>query len=380
MEIKKSGIFSTKININNIYFILYGLELILGIFSRSTFSFSRLALKAFNIILLLSLIIVIFFVKHNIYELTWLAMGIGISCIIFYFTRQNDFFFIILMLFSFRKMSPKMLLQLVVMISSVMLLILFICSKLNYIPNLFFFRNLSVRESFGTQYPLVFSTYIFSICSALTMLYGRKNRFILSILFIVVILVLDKFTNSRNDEISILLLILIIWLTKLSNKVLKSIANISIILYPIIVIISIFITQFIPYTSNIYLTLNQLFSGRLGLQSQIISLYKIRFFGNNIPQIGLGGQKQAVMNYLYIDNSYMRFLYMGGILFFIFILFTIIFTLIKLNNCNLSSIVMILLIIGFNGISSDSIYYLNTAILLPLFFIAIPNYLKDLKD
>ena len=63
MEIKKSGIFSTKININNIYFILYGLELILGIFSRSTFSFSRLALKAFNIILLLSLIIVIFFVN-----------------------------------------------------------------------------------------------------------------------------------------------------------------------------------------------------------------------------------------------------------------------------------------------------------------------------
>lgn len=366
-------------NVNFIFPYIYGFLLFLEIINRSTLSFNGLAGKIFNISLILVLVISIFLIKHSLIEYLWLSIGIIISGLNFYVIKDLHTFFIIIMLFSFRKTSPRSIIKVTLIVTIIMLCILFLCSELNYIPNLSFYRGNLIRQSFGTQYPLVFSVYVFYICMCLSLLYGKNKKVILSALFILVLLFLNKYTNSRNDEISILLLIIVIWIMDLPAKVLYFISKIGTIVYPFLILLSVYITNFVPYTSNLYLFLDRLFSGRLGLQAGIIKLYKLSLFGNTIPQIGLGGQTQSISNYFYIDNSYMRYMYMDGLIFFIFMLVTIIYTLLKLNRNKLSIIAIFLLIICFNGITSDSFYYMNTSLLMPLFFICVPNYILDFK-
>lgn len=377
--IKNNAFFENKKNLSDFLPYIYGLLVILKIISRSTFSFTRFASKLSDFLIVLILIIVLILVKYSLREYLWLLIGLVISGINFYFTKQTDFFFIVITLFVFRKTSPREMLKVILITTTSMLTFLFLCSKLNYITNLSFFRGNLLRQSFGTQYPLVFSAYVLCVCVCLSILYGNGKRIELTFLFLLIILLLNRYTNSRNDELSILLLILIMWVNKLPLKVQKNMTNLIIGIYPLLILFSIFITNFISYSSNTYLILNKLFSGRLGLQQQTIELYKVNFFGNVIPQNGLGGQTQNIINYFYIDNSYMRFLYMGGAVFFIFILCTIICTLIKIKNICLVDITLILLVICFNGITSDSFYYLNTSLLMPLFFIEVSEYLLDFK-
>ncbi|MBT9059093.1 hypothetical protein BTJ25_09720, partial [Lactobacillus delbrueckii subsp. bulgaricus] len=97
--------------------------------------------------------------------------------------------------------------------------------------------------------------------------------------------------------------------------------KIGLIVANILVVIAVFISKIVPNQSNLYYMLDKLLSTRLYLQSILFNRYKIGILGQDIPQIGLGGQKTQVQAYFYIDSSYTRILFMGGIALFIILLY-----------------------------------------------------------
>lgn len=366
---------------NKILIYMYALWALIEVFSRSMFSMANIFNKLGIVLLFIMFLTSLLFVKHSKVQYGWLMIGLIIALCIWSTTSQNEYMLIVFLLFSLSEVSPKNILKPIIKVVTASLFFIFIASKFNIVPNLIYERNGVVRQSLGMQFPLVFSAYVFIILTALVILaQNNNNKYTIkvSLILIICLFFLEKVTNSRNDELSILLLLLIVWCSRINTDVIKNITYFLITFFNITFLISIFITKFISYTNNSYYYLDKLLSGRIQMQSILFNYYSIRLFGNNILQIGLGGQAQgSVANYFYIDNSFTRFLFFGGIAFFIFIITTLIVKLIVLNNQSYSLISLSLLVVCINGIGADSLSILSTSLLLPLFLISTNKYKED---
>ena len=125
--------------------------------------------------------------------------------------------------------------------------------------------------------------------------------------------------------------------------------------------------------------MNDLFSGRLQLQYTLFSMYTPKLLEQNIPQNGLGRATTTVMNYFYIDSSYVRLLFMGGILLFLLFGVTFLLFLLRMINCNMYLIVYIALVIVISGITEDAVINPIMNIFLPLLLMKHDLILKDFK-
>ena len=105
---------------------------------------------------------------------------------------------------------------------------------------------------------------------------------------------------------NILILILCRFSKFLPDKINKILTKISSIIVCSIAFLTIFISNIIPYTSNLYGKMNDLFSGRLQLQYTLFSMYTPKLLEQNIPQNGLGRATTTVMNYFYIAWAYVK--------------------------------------------------------------------------
>lgn len=158
------------------------------------------------------------------------------------------------------------------------LIVLMILSKMDVISNLIFYRGSQVRNSFGMHYPLVFSGYIFECCAAASILYDRIRPYILSIIFILVVIWMDKFINARNDEACILLFIFMIFIIKVFSKFLKVISYRLLGFSSFLILFSIFISELLPHSSKLFYVFNDLLSGRLQLQYDLFNYYSPTIF------------------------------------------------------------------------------------------------------
>mgnify|MGYP007099446512 FL=1 len=165
----------------------------------------------------------------------------------------------------------------------------------------------------------------------------------------------------------------------LPDKINKILTKISSIIVCSIAFLTIFISNIIPYTSNLYGKMNDLFSGRLQLQYTLFSMYTPKLLEQNIPQNGLGRATTTVMNYFYIDSSYVRLLFIGGILLFLLFGVTFLLFLLRMINCNMYLIVYIALVIVISGITEDAVINPIMNIFLPLLLMKNDLILKDFK-
>ena len=341
----------------------------LNIFSRSMFNIGSW-FSYVNILLTLVMFIFSFFeFTFTKKDIIWLISGICIAT----FTYSLSCVLTILIMFSLRKINLKRSIKVIIFTIIISLLIIYFSSKLGIISNISFYRINNLRSSFGMQFPLVFSAYVFYLCVYLTIAYKKKNPIKVTIILLITFFLLSQVVDAINDEYCIALLILSIWFNKLkwSVKSKKTFINTVTVLVLVLIIFSIFISQIIPYSSNIFTDLNNLFSGRLNLQYKLFQNYRPHLTGQYIFQMGYGGQLLNVINYFYIDNSFVRFLFMDGILFFIFILWTFLRQIFVLINTSQYVYALILLIILINGISSDTLSQLTQSIIiLPLFYVS----------
>ncbi|NRO11243.1 hypothetical protein IMAU50022_02012 [Lactobacillus helveticus] len=71
----------------------------------------------------------------------------------------------------FKRYNLREILKPIVVIISVCLLIIYLATLVGIIPNLVLVRNGIERMAMGTQFPLVFSTYVLYACAYLTLIY-----------------------------------------------------------------------------------------------------------------------------------------------------------------------------------------------------------------
>ena len=128
-----------------------------------------------------------------------------------------------------------------------------------------------------------------------------------------------------------MLLIVPILSDKWNKSVNKIIASIGAAFTVVLGLISVFITSFLPYTTNLYFKLNNLFSNRLYFQSLLFQRYPLQLLGQYVYQSGYGGGNNYVFNYFYIDNSFTRMMFLGGILFFVIFILCYLMLIFKLN-------------------------------------------------
>ena len=338
-----------KIHTINAMLALYCAIIFFGVLSVSMMPFISMFERVRNFLIILLFLISITTQKHSLLQWIWLGIGISICIFSFLFAYSDrTFLLMIIIMFSMSTVSPEKLLKFSILMILISLFIICLLALLGIIPNLIFYRNGAIRYSLGTMYPLTFAGFIFYCCAAGIILISNSSsskNWIIDLILILASVFVYKVNGARNDAFNILILILCRFSKFLPDKINKILTKISSIIVCSIAFLTIFISNIIPYTSNLYGKMNDLFSGRLQLQYTLFSMYTPKLLEQNIPQNGLGRATTTVMNYFYIDSSYVRLLFMGGILLFLLFGVTFLLFLLRMINCNMYLIVYIDLVI-----------------------------------
>lgn len=368
---------SKKINAKIILF-LFELNVILGIFSRSAFEFATsrwLQITIFFVITVMFLISLDNF-KCTVFDIIWLFCG-TILCILTNGIVGNLLLYMVIIAFSMRNSNISELIDWTIISVSITLLIILLAVRLGIIPNLSFVRNGIYRVSLGMRFPLIFGAYIFYLSALLAMKFGKEFPIRMSIILVGIAILLNRFTNAKNDSICILLLIIVILAQKLPELMIKKICKISTTILLILSFIIPFLTYIFPYGSKMYIVLDKLTTGRLYYQNILCNYFQPKLLGQNIIQTGLGGSNGIVNNYFYIDSSFTRILFMGGILFFILFVYAWMRCVYKFVNNGYYLIGMVIMVVWINGFFEDSLSNPTTSILIA--FLLINTNLVDLR-
>ena len=370
-----------KFKISNILLCLYGMVVFLNLYSISTFPQLSILSKLRTIILYIMFFIAIIFQTHNIKQITIfmiLFLAAAISSILF--NADKEYILIALLMFSMSSVSPKKVLKCSTIINIVLLVVFILASKLGFIQNYIYGRDDIIRQSLGTIYPTIFSSIVFfTACSCIILLKDKVNILLEIICVGCLAIFIYKVTNSKNDMLSILFLLFPILIDKLRASVKSLIINIGSYFVIIISILSIFITLLVPYTSNLYFYLNKIFSDRLYFQNVLFQRYTPSFFGQYVYQSGYGGGNVNVIDYFYIDNSFTKLLFCGGIIFFIIYLFCYFHLIMKLKKLDMYKFAFILIIILVNGIVEESLIKIALNTFIPILLVSNEKFLKDFK-
>ena len=151
----------------------------------------------------------------------------------------------------------------------------------------------------------------------------------------------------------------------------------------------VFLSKIIPNATNMYYKMNSISSNRLYLQNILFSNYHPSAFGKYIPEVGFGGQGQQVQGYFYIDSSYTRIFFMGGVILFVLFMYIIWRLISKFIRLGLYRHAWLLIIVMLTAITEDTFSKLGTNILIPIFlcneqvikdsFITSKNSVKSVK-
>lgn len=356
-----------------ILILLYQLVIIFGILQVSMYKYYLTGGWMNKVVLISAALMVVmatFFFKRSLDQ--WLVFLIFtlFAALNFQKTGNTQYLLFISVVFGFSGIKNKKVFQVSLCTSIALIFFIFLMSKLGFIDNLSYIRGGYMRQSFGLIYPLTFSSYIFFICCLFVVSVDKINSYVEAAILVGTALLVLRYTNSRNDALSIILLALALLINKLHPIIKEKLINIGILIMPIVAFFSVFVSKIISNNSPLRGIVNSIASDRLYLQDELFNYFSPKLFGQVIAENGNGGLegKNVILGYFYIDSSYTRIFFLGGILIFI------VYVLIwmrgvrkqKLNSNYLIS--FILFIIWINGITQDNAQNAIFDFMMPILF------------
>lgn len=373
--------FYTRNVVDNVLLFLLALEVFLGVcgFSMLNQKFSKIIMIQ-EVVIILIFVLTLFFKKYTLEQAIVGFSIIIVSLLGWIFNgAPKNFLFMSLLIVAGSLLDSKKVIEITGVTSFVALAFVFILSKFNIIVNLTFIRDGIERNSFGMTYPLQFASIVLYGLIMLSMVYFKsRSNYKWAIALIIIALVLNRYTNARNNVLCLLGVAVLFCIN--FNKIphIKEITNSSLIIVNVLALITVFITKIFPYGTDAFFKLDNFFSNRLKLQAILFDRYSPRLFGQDIFQVGYGGQTQVVRNYFYIDSSYTRIFFMAGIIFYILIMYIscrLVVTLSKLGLYRQAWLIMIILI---NAITENSFSCLGLNLLLPIMLCSETNLKQGL--
>ncbi|GFZ26170.1 hypothetical protein [Lactobacillus corticis] len=373
--------FTKNAKFENFLLSLYGIVTLINVYSLSMFNNGNSTLLHLRTFLIVSAaLITLLFSSFRIEKFFLAIIGIIFSVLsIKVGGADKGFLYVVLLIFAYSGISPRKILKVGIIATALPLFMVAISSKIGLISNLTFYRDGVMRQSLGTIYPLIFASYVFYIFAGLVILTDtRRMRIVLAFIIMISGIFVFKLTGARNDFIGMILLSLVSLLSGAEHsKFFRVILPIGSILIFALIFIVIFATQMFSYDSNVYAILNKLLSNRLDLQNTLSSYYNIKLLGQNIFQQGLGRTTSSVRNYFYIDSSFVRIIYMGGVLYFSWFMYLLIRLIKQLYSSKSFKFWCVLLIVMINGLTEDSFINYGINLMMPLFMISADMLTKE---
>ena len=371
MKISRIGIKKNE----GMFFFAYGIYIFFAILSTSFFyQYFNGIVYRFILIFCLILLAINELISQKYTKKTLVAMGVAIF-LLFAFVYSshliNQFIMVIAFVYCGRKISFKKIAQFTIYLSSTVLAIIILSSKVGFIENYIrtvyssFYGRERTREYLGFLYSLYGPAILFNL--TMLILYIKKQKVSLgecSILILANYWIYRK-TDSRLSTWLAICLILICVLLKYNicvianSKVLKLLLMIS---YPVTFIMSVVLT--LGYNKNVewMRELNAFLGTRLSLGQKSIMLYGISLLGKrNLEWRGWGLNASGEItkgNYLWVDNAYIQMLQRFGIVATVIIIILLTFVMIKCLRRENYYLAIMLAVIAIRFFIDDLFLYL----------------------
>lgn len=334
LEILRNNIKTRTLEkIPNLGNIVYLVSLAIYIFSMSlrgtmlvNFLVSERGLFYLSIIPAFFVSLKIIFLDDN--SFSELAIFFLLEAILFVVgSNANEFqiFYFLFFIFGAKNINIDNIVKVFIGITLLVMILSFFFAMIGGIKNVMITRadSPAVRYSFGAVYP----TDLASRFVSLMMAYAVLKRFKLSLAEYISYFALTAMVYIVTDaRISFLIMLLLTFSIMFYSKLAKLLAKTKVYVLNILAYGYIFLILIMGYfySDNIWplAKINGFLSGRLGLEKVAFKDYNVTLFGQLVPQNGSGGGFK-VIDYFYIDSSYVRVLLMHGLLAFCLLLLLI---------------------------------------------------------
>lgn len=244
-----------------------------------------------------------------------------------------------------KDVKSRPLMKIYLSISILVLLFSYFSTKMGWIIDLTYTRNMIERHSYGIVYPTDFAAHIFYICCAYVFLRFKKFNLLDMLFLLTIALLVYRQTDARLNFGMILLLIVVGFLGKKGKL---GFVNAIAWLVPILSFLFTYMaSKFYNPVSYAFNLLDKLFSGRLGIVQGILEQNGVKIFGQKIIEHGWGGSgfylNTNIYKYSYIDSAFMRLLIIYGVL--ACLLFLLIISLLLWKNKNIKTVLIVILVL-----------------------------------
>lgn len=275
----------------------------------------------------------------------------------------------------------KKILKIFLVTISLLLVIINVIGLAGIIPNIEIGRANSpeLRYALGMIYPTDFAARVFYLMLIFTTL--RKFRVNLPeyISLVAIMLYIFFVTDTKLDAILMALMLMCILFRKYIYLTLQK-CNSKLISSLMIAFIffNILLAYIYTPTIGILQKINDLLTGRLYYGNVAFKKYNVTLFGQFVEQNGFGGLPKKIIEYFYIDSSYVRILMMFGMLIFFATIIMLVMLVNKyMNNKQYALLLMLFFVVLSSAIDQHFVEMSFNPILLSLF--ANNKFFKEQK-
>ncbi|MFS9280425.1 polysaccharide polymerase [Streptococcus oralis] len=264
----------------------------------------------------------------------------------------NGLMFLLLIVFLY-KADLESILKIYTWTSLSFIVLIILLSLVNVIPNLQFVQTrpvgVVVRNSFGFIYPTDFASHCFYLFTALSYLLRKKFIFLRTLSGVALAAFIIVYCDARLNAGSILAATGIFLYFYYRNKTEWRLFSLLPFSAGIASSVMIYLSNKFSWSHPIYVSLNNFFSMRLHLGHEALKKYGIELFGiRGISFTGYGGKTETVLNYDYVDSSYVQMLFTYGMIPVVILICFYIFQSWKLYRRKEYLLLTILSLVAFN--------------------------------
>lgn len=278
---------------------------------------------------------ILFYGRYSPFKLIGFIIAGGCTAIIAYTTGYIPPFVWIVFLAASQNVSFRKTLEIYLLLTGAGMIMAYAASMIGVIENLqYITEKRGIRNSFGIIYTTDFAAHIFYMLLIWFFLAGEKLKGYHYFGAIGVAVLIYLFCNARLDSISILATALLFWMGNFftrSRHIGERLKGIwekgwkaaGPFLMPACMTIAVGMTYeygMFGKSNQILKEINRISGGRLRLGWQSIEQFGIHLFGRNVPMVGNGGTTKKLLNYSFVDSSYVNVLLRAGIVFMLAVL------------------------------------------------------------
>ena len=287
-------------------------------------SWERYLLMLIVPIVVIRLFLLVFRERDLNRQIIWLkhiSAGLLVSAVYYMIYREGDYkVLVFLAAFTIGTvgMEYRKILKAYAIAATTVILPAMLMAWTGAIENFVYFRDFTLRSSWGIKYPTDLTSLLFFLILALWIIFGKENTLWFLIPGVLLLILAQKVTDSRTGVLcSVALMIAIIIDYILTQKNAKSLSRAtsicSCLAFPFFTVLMNALVLAYKSGRGFATKLDEIMSKRLSLSADAMNEHGIRMFGSKFTQIGWGGSTFNKPDYNFVDISYVYLLLAYGI-------------------------------------------------------------------